>query len=70
LAVLDVDPELGVPWTKPDDLDIRQNDWLDWLRAEGSNAGFFDGSARVIDLETDPQMLGALMTYAGGEVVP
>jgi hypothetical protein len=70
LAVLDVDPELGVPWTKPDDLDIRQNDWLDWLRAEGSNAGFFDGSARFIDLETDPELLGALMTYAGGEVVP
>jgi type II secretory pathway pseudopilin PulG len=70
LAVLDVDPELGVPWTKPEDLDIRQNERLDWLRAEGSNAGFFDGSARVIYLETDPQMLGAWMTYAGGEVVP
>ena len=25
LAVLDVDPQFGVPWTKPDDLDIRQN---------------------------------------------
>jgi prepilin-type processing-associated H-X9-DG protein len=57
LAVLDVDPQLGVPWTKPDDLDIRQNEVLDWLRAEGSNAGFFDGSVRIIDLETDTEVI-------------
>ena len=70
LAVLDVDPQFGVPWTKPDDLDIRQNEVLDWLRAEGSNAGFFDGSVRLIDLEIDTEVLEALMTRAGGEVIP
>ena len=70
LAVLDVDPQLGVPWTKPDDLDIRQNEVLDWLRAEGSNAGFFDGSVRIIDLEIDTEVLEAMMTRAGGEVIP
>jgi len=69
LAVLDVDPQFGVPWTKPDDLDIRQNEVLDWLRAEGSNAGFFDGSVRIIDLEIDTEVLEAMMTRAGGEVV-
>jgi hypothetical protein len=70
LAVLDVDPQYGVPWTKPDDLDIRQNEVLDWLRAEGSNAGFFDGSVRIIDLEIDTEVLEAMMTRAGGEVIP
>ena len=69
LAVLDVDPQFGVPWTKPDDLDIRQNEVLDWLRAEGSNAGFFDGSVILIDLEIDTEVLEAMMTRAGGEVV-
>ena len=69
LAVLDVDPQFGVPWTKPDDLDLRQNEVLDWLRAEGSNAGFFDGSVRIIDLEIDTEVLEAMMTRAGGEVV-
>lgn len=70
LAVLDVDPQFAVPWTKPDDLDIRQNEVFDWLRAEGSNAGFFDGSVRLIDLEIDTEALEALMTRAGGEVIP
>jgi hypothetical protein len=70
LAVLDVDPQFGVPWTKPDDLDIRQNEVLDWLRAEGSNAGFFDASVRLIDLEIDTEILEALMTRAGGEIIP
>lgn len=70
LAVLDVDPQFGVPWTKPDDLDIRQNEVLDWLRAEGSNAGFFDASVRLIDLEIDTEVLEALMTRAGGEIIP
>jgi prepilin-type processing-associated H-X9-DG protein len=43
---------------------------LDWLRAEGSNAGFFDGSVRIIDLEIDTEVLEAMMTRAGGEVIP
>jgi prepilin-type processing-associated H-X9-DG protein len=70
LAIVDVDPELGVPWTKPDDLDITQQDALVWLRPEGSNAAFFDGSVRFLSPSIDLEILEALMTYAGGEAIP
>jgi prepilin-type processing-associated H-X9-DG protein len=73
LAVLDVDFEMGVPWTKPDDLDIEgfdQGGAIGYLRVEGFNAAFFDGSVRFLSSSMDMDLLRALMTRAGGEQVP
>lgn len=73
LAVLDVDFEMGVPWTKPDDLDIESFDQggaIGYLRVEGFNAAFFDGSVRFLSSSMDMDLLRALMTRAGGEQVP
>ena len=73
LAVLDVDFETGVPWTKPDDFDIESFDQggaIGYLRLEGFNAAFFDGSVRFLSSSMDMDLLRALMTRAGGEQVP
>lgn len=70
IAVLDVDPKFGVPWTKPDDFDIKLMAESTWIRQEGSSVGFFDGSVRNLPLISDLELLEALMTHSGGETVP
>jgi prepilin-type processing-associated H-X9-DG protein len=70
LAVVDVNAELGVPWTKPDDFDINQIDPFDLFRLQGSNVGFFDGSVRFLSSSIDLELLEAMMSYGGGETIP
>ena len=70
IAVLDVAPELGVPWTKPDDFDIKIMEEVLWIRREGSNVGYFDGSVRRLSPDMETELLKAMMTYSGGEAIP
>jgi hypothetical protein len=61
-----------VPWTKPEDLaydPAKPLPRLGGLYGEGFNAGFCDGEVRFIRRGIDEQMLRALITRAGGEIV-
>jgi Protein of unknown function (DUF1559) len=69
IALFEVDDSHAVPWTKPEDLDLREINVSECFRGTGSNAGFFDGSVRYFPRSIDPVVLKALVTSAGGEVV-
>lgn len=47
IAVVEVAAGKGVPWTKPDDLDVESTPVEDWMAPLGANVGFFDGSVRM-----------------------
>lgn len=70
LALIDADPELGVPWTKPDDFDIKLLDETDLLRPEGSFGAFFDGSVQFLSPLIDLETFKALISHSGGEIIP
>jgi hypothetical protein len=63
----------AVPWTKPADLDYDPEKPLPKLGglggADGWCAAFFDGSVRFIKGTIDVNVLRALITRAGGEVI-
>lgn len=69
IALFEVDDSHAVPWTKPEDLDLSEMNLTECFRGVGSNAGFFDGSVRYFPRSTDPAVLKAFVTNAGGEVV-
>ncbi|MCY2985930.1 MAG: DUF1559 domain-containing protein [Planctomycetota bacterium] len=69
IALFEVDDSHAVPWTKPEDLDLREMDLTECFRGVGSNAGFFDGSVRYFPRSMNPVVLKAIVTSAGGEVV-
>ncbi|MFY8202267.1 MAG: DUF1559 domain-containing protein, partial [Pirellula staleyi] len=69
IACFETNDERAVPWTKPDDIDLDQDDIFDFFRFGVSNVGMFDGSVRAIAPSIDPVVLKAMMTSAGGEVV-
>lgn len=61
-----------VEWTKPEDIDYRPADptaMLGSRHAGGYNAMFADGSVRFIAARINREMLKALFSKAGGEVV-
>ena len=68
----------AVPWTKPDDLPFdpakhgRGNGLLGAGSAHrgGFNAAFADGSVRFISSSISQDVLRALITRSGGEVIP
>jgi len=70
IALTEVAPHLAVPWTAPDDLDIDENPGTSWMGDRGANVGMFDGSVRWISAELAEDVLRALMTINGGEVIP
>ena len=70
-----VEAKEGVPWTKPEELPFVPGQPAVPLYGAGSvhpsgfNAAFVDGAVRFIKTTIDPQVLRALITRAGGEVV-
>ena len=70
IACFETNDEHAVPWTKPDDINLDQDDIFDFFRFGVSNVGMFDGSVRAIEPSIDPAVLKAMITSAGGEVVP
>jgi hypothetical protein len=72
IMTVEVDPDLAVEWTKPNDFQFdpeRPLTGLGKLRASGFEALFSDGRVRTIPLNVDAEVLRALMTHAGGEIV-
>ncbi len=68
----------GVRWSEPRDLDATQISFEVNDRTGGgirsghprvANAGFVDGSVRGLSSDTDPDVVAALTTIAGGEQV-
>lgn len=73
ILAVEVDDEHAVIWTKPDDLPFDPKNpgkGLGGLFEGGFSAAFCDGSVRFLSKEMDPKVLRALLTRAGGEVVP
>ena len=63
--------ESNVPWTKPDDIPFDPSGQFPPRRflADGFNALICDGSVRGIKKQIDPDILKAMITRAGGEVI-
>jgi hypothetical protein len=72
-TVLVVEARDPVPWTKPEDVSFSADRLpaLGGPSADGFVAAVADGSARFFRREaTPPNVLRALLTRAGGEVIP
>lgn len=74
LMIVQVPPELAVPWTKPADWEVDLANAWQQLRGSGRRpipTAFCDGSARILDLENDKdlQNLPKFITRNGKEVV-
>src|SRR5205823_2696261 len=73
-ALAVVETKEAVPWTKPDELPFADGVPAPLFGAgsphvHGFNALFADGSVRFLKVSIDPQLLRALITRAGGEVI-
>jgi hypothetical protein len=71
-TLLAVEAKRDVPWTKPEDIPFDARGPLPELGGftpDGFNAGFGDGSVRFIKQTINPEVLRALITRAGGEVI-
>ncbi len=67
-----VEAKRSIPWTKPEDIPYDANKPLPKLGGfskEGFNAAFADGSVRFISQMIDENVLRALITRAGKEVL-
>ena len=68
-----VEAAKAVPWSKPDDVpfardkDLPKFGGLNW--AGGFNVGMCDGSVRFLKFSINKDVLKALITRAGGEVI-
>lgn len=72
IAVLEVDPDRAVIWTKPDDFTMDLEDPLNGLREAGDggfNVLMLDGSVRFVSNDIDPEILRGMSTRAGGEQI-
>jgi prepilin-type processing-associated H-X9-DG protein len=66
-----VEASTPVPWTKPEDIDIAQvGSSIGSAHSGVVNAMMADGSVRAIKKSTNPVILHALATSAGGEDLP
>jgi prepilin-type processing-associated H-X9-DG protein len=69
-----VESKQAVPWTKPDDLPFDPGAAASFFGAGSSHPGGFnaalaDGSVRFVKTTTSPDVIRALITRNGGEVV-
>jgi hypothetical protein len=72
LLVVEANPAHAVVWTKPDDWEVDEGADPGTLLGNhpgGFVAGFADGSARFIREALGPELLKALTTISGGEVI-
>lgn len=81
IAVAPVSPERKIPWTKPEDIRYDE-DFPPLGEPKGIAAPYkindvkaapvmvMDGSVKMLSSRTEPPMLHALITRAGGEIVP
>lgn len=70
IALVEANAEIAVPWTKPDDLDVDQYPGDSWMPlGPGANVTMFDCSVRFLVRSIDFDVLRALFTLQGGEVV-
>ena len=71
IMFVEVNAEAAVPWTKPDDFDIAAKSLLEFLlkSPEGGAIGICDGSVYNFDDSLDEEVLDALLSAGGGEVV-
>lgn len=67
-----VEAESPVPWSKPQDASYRKGaiPALGGVYPDGFNAAFADGSVHFIPKSTSQEIIEALITRAGGEIVP
>ncbi len=71
-TILAVEAKREIPWTKPEDIPFDPNGPVPELgnfSPDGFNAVFADGAVRFISKKVSPNVLKALITRAGGEVV-
>jgi hypothetical protein len=71
-TILAVESQGNTPWTKPDDIPFDPAGPVPAINAcwpDGFTALMGDGSVRFFKKTADPNMLKALITRAGGEVV-
>ena len=72
LLVLEVGPELAVPWTRPDDLSFDPKEplaALGKLLGDGFWGGFADGAVRRIKADIRPDVFRGILTPNGREVL-
>jgi len=71
ILFVEVTPEASVPWTKPDDFDIAAKSLFEFLlkSPEGGAVGICDGSTFEFDDLLDEEILEAMLSCGGGEVV-
>jgi hypothetical protein len=72
IVVVEADPDHAVIWTKPDDWQYDPQNPLQGigsLRPGGFLAGFADAHVTRISTGTDSEVLRAMMTRSGGEVI-
>jgi prepilin-type processing-associated H-X9-DG protein len=72
IALVEADADQVVDWTRPNDWEFDAKNpkaGIGKLRPGGCNAAWADGSVRFLSNGIDPQMLKALMTRNGREVV-
>jgi hypothetical protein len=73
ILAVEVADEHAVVWTKPQDLPFDPENprkGLGGLFPDGFIAAFCDGSVHFLANDIDPEVLCALLTRAGGDVVP
>ena len=69
---MQVNDERAVPWTKPDDLEVDLTKPMAGLgdaEPNGFAALFADGHVTMLPKTIKPEVLSALFTRAGGEVI-
>jgi prepilin-type processing-associated H-X9-DG protein len=72
-TIMAVEAKRDIPWTKPEDLEYDPKKPLPKLGGfspEGFNAAFCDGSVRFLSNAIAEQVMRALITRNGGEVIP
>jgi prepilin-type processing-associated H-X9-DG protein len=71
-TILVAEAEAAVPWTKPEDIsyDPKMAPKLGYYFNNRCNVGFLDGSVRGLRKGLKDDILHALITRSGGEVIP